>query len=619
MQDLLSYEIRMIVIHDATDNGQLQCTLEYISLIDPGPYSALSYCWGGQADKKHIIVDGSPVGVGANLEAALKQLQLHGYKRIWADALCINQSDLEERGLQVRNMQQIYSKAKNVIAWIGNDEKNIAAAVVYFLKNRMFEWLPSRRRTAFLGFKEPSLGFGVEPSIAKQWEQQRWRIFEDFFNLDYWRRVWVIQELASGSDIKIIFGNTKISWQSILDAVTFLGEHTAEISEVCRSSQNIAQLHRFRSRFLSNSQGPITLYEALQWSHYALATDPRDKIYALLGLTSDGHKIIPLPNYQQSLAQIHENMTKAMFVLEKSLDSICLRGLDCCDDRQPSWEDRKLRERKPQIGVPIFDTQESGILRTKGDVLGSVCALSSYISTTREAGEPSAQKIEVDGKDELALAISHNLQSNYPSGIANAIAQNLCSSQLIRNFSTTEDCFYNLWKPETQKALQGLPLLRWLDDNSSLKIGSLSLQDWAQSESKRSRLKKSLSLWHSSYHSSDQGRYTDMMSEIFLGSMRLMVTQTGFIGLAPSATQTGDIICYIRGCSEPVVLRKRESSVTDDSYPKYQLLMYKLTRVSLEIQGLIHGLINILVEAVDGFFSPRSFSYSNRMLQPVKA
>jgi hypothetical protein len=212
---------------------------------------------------------------------------------------------------------------------------------------------------------------------------------------------------------------------------------------LCHSSHNITQLHRFRSRFLSNVQAPITLYEALQWSPHALATDPRDKIYALLGLTSDGHKLIPLPNYQQPLAQIHESMTKAMFVVGKSLDSICLRGLDCCDDRQPSWvrdwanfwsrprtirEDRKLRERKSQIDVSIFDTRESGILRMKGNVLGSVCALSSYISTTREAGEPSAQKIEVNGKDELAPALLHSLQSNCPSGIANAIAQNLCLS-----------------------------------------------------------------------------------------------------------------------------------------------------------------------------------------------
>ncbi|TVY26239.1 Heterokaryon incompatibility protein 6,OR allele [Lachnellula hyalina] len=599
--DLASYEIRMLVINDARDDETLQCTLEYTSLLNPGPYSALSYRWGEATNTKQIILNDSLVEVTANLEAALKQLQSHGHKRIWADALCINQTDLEERGLQVRNMQLIYSKAQTVVAWIGNDEENIATAVAYLLKTKAFQWLPARRRTACSlpsnrEIRQTQLVFGVHSSIADQWTQQRWRIFGDFFDLVYWKRVWIIQELASSSEIKVIFGKTEVSWKSILSAVTYLGDHSKEVPGNCQSYEIAAQLHHFRCIFLSNNQTPITLNEALQWSHYAQATDPRDKIYALLGLTSDGFKIIPMPNYKQPLEQIHENMTKAMFVMERSLESICMRGLGCHEDSQPSWvsdwayfwssprtiqEERIFRRKISYPSIPFFQTMESGILEIEGNNVGAVCALSSSLSPIKEAGARSSRRIEPDEIDRLLPTLLQSLRNNYPSGIVTALSETLCLNHTGSadnggneglNFCTPQDCFYNLWHPECRKSLQGLPLLQWLDENASLKIGSLNLLEWTQSQSRTSRLKRSLNVWHPSYHDLDQQRYIAAMTEVLQGSMRLMVTETGFLGLAPLRTQIGDTVHYIRGCSEPLVLRKREISVTEKRSREYQVI-----------------------------------------------
>lgn len=599
--DPATYEIRMLVIKDARDDGILECSLEHTSLVDPGPYFALSYRWGNPTPAKQIIVDDSPFEVGANLEAALKQLRSHGYRRVWADALCINQSDLEERSLQVRNMQHIYSKAQKVVAWIGKDEKDFAISVVYLLETRYFKWLPARRHTACdipsnKEIRKTELRLGVQSSSADEWKQQRWRIFGDFFDLEYWKRVWIIQELASGSEIKIILGETEISWNSILSAITFLGKHAKEIPGSCQSYQNAARLHQFRSRFLSDVPAPITLFEALKWSHYAVATDPRDKIYALLGLTSDGHKIVPFPNYQQPLDQILESMTEAMFVLGRSLDFICMRGLICQKDSQPSWvpdwtnfwsrprtfqEDRICENQTSYPAVPIFDIQKPGVLESKGNILGAVCSLSSSLSPIGAAGTLSCHEIEPDQNHEFLAALLRNLRNNYPSGIAAALSQSLCLDQLESSgngktgglsFCTPEDCFHNLWKSKDQEVSKNLLLLRWLDENSSLKIGPLSLQDWAQSQSKRSRLKKSLNLWHLPYNSLDQKRYVEAMAEILQSSMRLMVTRTGYIGLAPPATQIGDTVCFIKGCSEPVVLRKRETSVMGGQSREYRVI-----------------------------------------------
>lgn len=599
--DLNSYEIRMLVLNGVGEDEKLQCTLEHTSLLNPGPYSALSYRWGEPTNTKQIILNGSLVEVTANLEAALRQLQSHGHKRIWADALCINQSDLEERGVQVRNIRLIYSNAQNVVAWIGNDEENIAIAVVYFLETRAFQWLPTRRRTAcFLrsnqDIRQTELRFGVPSSIANQWTQQRWRMFGDFFHLDYWKRVWIIQEIASSSEMKVIFGKTEISWKSILSAVTYLEDHSKEVPKICQSYEIAARLNQFRDRFLSRVQATITLNEALQWSHYAEATDPRDKIYALLGLTSDGFKIIPMPNYQQPLKQIHEIMTKSMFVMERSLESIYLRGLGCHQDGQPSWvsdwayfwsrprtiqEDRITRRKISYPAVPFFQTSEPGILEIEGNNLGHVCALSTPLSPIREARARSPRRIELDEMDKPLSTLLQNLQNKYPSGIAAALSRNLYQNHTgsanngtneSLSWGSFEDRFYNLWKPECRKALQGLPLLQWLDENASLKIRSLSLLQWTQSESKRSRLKKSLNARHTSYDAWDQKSYLASMMEILQGSIWLMVTRTGFLGLAPPGTQIGDTVHYIRGCSEPLVLRKREMSAIESGPREYQVI-----------------------------------------------
>lgn len=40
---------------------------------------------------------------------------------LWADAICINQDDVQEKGHQVNMMGKIYTKAIGVIVWLGQD------------------------------------------------------------------------------------------------------------------------------------------------------------------------------------------------------------------------------------------------------------------------------------------------------------------------------------------------------------------------------------------------------------------------------------------------------------------------------------------------------------------
>ena len=55
-----------------------------------------------------------------------------------------------------------------------------------------------------------------------------------------------------------------------------------------------------------------TLVKLMMSSRTSLATDPRDKVYALLGLASDGEELVPVPNYDQTLEDLFDNLTRSI-------------------------------------------------------------------------------------------------------------------------------------------------------------------------------------------------------------------------------------------------------------------------------------------------------------------
>jgi hypothetical protein len=98
--------IRLLLIKPGTTkeiHGSLVHTTLYacrLELFDH--YISLSYVWGDLTNPKIVWVDGIAVSVTANLHAALCDLR-DGSRvlRLWVDALCINQSDMEEKGFRL--------------------------------------------------------------------------------------------------------------------------------------------------------------------------------------------------------------------------------------------------------------------------------------------------------------------------------------------------------------------------------------------------------------------------------------------------------------------------------------------------------------------------------------
>lgn len=121
-------ETRLLQIAEGDEHGlQISCTMTVARLQEPTPkYAALSYVWGDATDTEAIVVNSQPFQATKSLASTVRQLRASyagpgrdGPRLFWADAVCINQQDMAERGRQVSMMGAIYSKASRVVSWLG--------------------------------------------------------------------------------------------------------------------------------------------------------------------------------------------------------------------------------------------------------------------------------------------------------------------------------------------------------------------------------------------------------------------------------------------------------------------------------------------------------------------
>ncbi|KAI0417841.1 heterokaryon incompatibility protein-domain-containing protein [Xylaria grammica] len=120
-----STKIRVLHLLPGSGRDRIACRLE-VQDLDHGIDKALSYVWGKRQDPKPIWVDGQLFQITGNLYEILLNLRRPSTSRVlWIDAICINQSDLEEKLHQVRLMGEIYSNARIVTIWLSGQTPGV--------------------------------------------------------------------------------------------------------------------------------------------------------------------------------------------------------------------------------------------------------------------------------------------------------------------------------------------------------------------------------------------------------------------------------------------------------------------------------------------------------------
>ncbi|KAG8528425.1 uncharacterized protein KY384_007343 [Bacidia gigantensis] len=259
--------IRLIMLHPRrSQSPQLQCSLIHTTLskyenelIDH--YTALSYVWGDSKKTCTVSVNNQDVDVTANLYAALKDLQDENrVSFLWADALCINQADLDEKGRQVALMGRIYASAQHTVIYMGD----LTPASEALLKH--LSLCSDRREDS----SDDAMKDGVRDILERPW----------FY------RVWVFQELVLSRDPWIQCGRLRVRWNQLYDHM----KPRSEAPMLRKASNSFRQMHeahvKYKESLLSIDKRP-KLGDLVATHKGFGAADPRDMIYAFLGVASE--------------------------------------------------------------------------------------------------------------------------------------------------------------------------------------------------------------------------------------------------------------------------------------------------------------------------------------------
>jgi len=241
-------------------------------------YTALSYVWGDPSHRVSIKVAGQALSITASLDTALRHLRDSSRtRRIWADAICINQNDSEERNQQVRQMASVYATAQHTVIWIGEGNAET---------DELFKTLKSIASQRLLG-KSAGTSHTMEVS-----QQVRLSATQTILARQWFRRVWVLQELVRSCDPWVQCGTFLVKWQDLKNVIMTnardIGAEKVQVVEDMARLHSEHHLSRFRHLSGYNSEDPMSVAGRLLTlliSRRALGVqDPRDRLFAHVGL-----------------------------------------------------------------------------------------------------------------------------------------------------------------------------------------------------------------------------------------------------------------------------------------------------------------------------------------------
>jgi len=157
------------------------------------------------------------------------------------------------------------------------------------------------------------------------WE---WEPFSQFLAREYWRRVWITQELALSQDVVILCGSRQSIWTKFEGVLKAVSEYPATKRGTpmdTKQSSDFNQLQKLQ-HFCADAKSDklVHFFTALARTQDSLATEVRDKIFAILGLTYNGSAFVAVPNYRQNIQELCLEITTSAISRSGSLDTIAL-------------------------------------------------------------------------------------------------------------------------------------------------------------------------------------------------------------------------------------------------------------------------------------------------------
>ncbi|ETS74030.1 hypothetical protein PFICI_13896 [Pestalotiopsis fici W106-1] len=310
-------------------------------------YEALSYVWGSGDKPMMIFTESNCLPVGRNLYEALKRLRDCTLPRIiWIDAICINQNDNKEREQQVGCMAEIYARASRVIIWLEETEVERFQGSRQVMTNgdHAFKIIDSAARDDQLTELSHVDREAVLALLRRSW-------FE---------RIWVLQEVAAARHVVIMSLGMEmdgyafyLGWSKLKLALGELNlqSRVSSAADLMKDAVLRPKCATSRSDRVSLDIHPLGTLMDLY--HDRKATDRLDKVYALLGMSSDAPTYIT-PKYDARWGDIFRQLIRSSI--------------------------------GEQASVKTWDQNQLAIIQSKGCVLGEVATTDYFQGNGQRLG-----------------------------------------------------------------------------------------------------------------------------------------------------------------------------------------------------------------------------------------
>ncbi|KAK4506857.1 hypothetical protein PRZ48_000590 [Zasmidium cellare] len=607
-------EIRVLTIQpselEATD-APLQADLEHVILdSEDRNYEALSYSWGDASVLHPIICGHEILNITTNLRQALLRLRSPTSKRrIWADAICINQDDQDEKLKQIAIMRHIYGKAKGTIIWLGDaaDDSDIAIEFFESLDWRLREKIADHIN-ARLPFDEPSQimaaytrSFGRDQAtLFRDFDPDRtMRAIVAFMARPWFRRAWCIQEYVVSTNLKMLCGEKECSYAFAMPTFTYAFDEAnikwnnyvpvSMREDVFRGIEQMTQIQNQRNEYEKKNVKSHHLFRLLQLYRTSQCTVPADKVYSLVGISDGWNENVErssrdLPPEQPSVFDMPATNKRDLFlyvaqrVLQsgsgESLFGEAARSRRLSEPNWPSWvPDWTESPITSQYGHFFSDSQwffKAGGAKSHENPAPDFRAVRD--PDRPEVGE---EILQVTGAVVQKVYVVGRHDPNRVPGAPNL-------SFLIGNLHALQG-----FQKALEETFPGVPYLTgesWSTVQETVmragqtkepsEFGASVYREYGWglgnelefdlAEENTSNPAYGRDLWTIEIIrgvADDQPNWSRIVGNAVAGRVAVITSSstTTYVGLAPVGTEIGDHICILRTCSVPYVLRPLEN------------------------------------------------------------
>ncbi|KAF2823037.1 hypothetical protein CC86DRAFT_409809 [Ophiobolus disseminans] len=348
-------------------NGELQCQLaDGIPMTTAyDTYTAISYCAGDPKNTRSVLVNGLSFNAFANLAIAIEETYNHRSNDhgdveavLWADQICINQSDVTERSHQVGFMRDIYASARDVAVCLSTVEERGSLALYWIegmynndraLREDRQPTLSAANRT-FFNQQGKFDDDHIETKLNDAEFSEGLRDFWQMISQPWWERAWVYQEYAVARNTTFLYGGTSADGRYLMAVLLALLNDRATIVRIHKRME--LYKHNYDSKrenhlqpslgleafvksvkivlsVLSHDQSAtevLTFARLLVHSRMCAASDKRDHVYAFMGLAENSYGVTIDYCGENTCEAVFTQLTRQMIIHDGDLRALVYVG-----------------------------------------------------------------------------------------------------------------------------------------------------------------------------------------------------------------------------------------------------------------------------------------------------